>query len=183
MTGQVERLIELTNHLLYLVRLDKPGQLLARERVAAAELIAAVLDQVRSLAAQKGLQLIELAPADLTLNGSLDHLIRLMLILLDNAIKYTPAGGTITVSASQQGHEVCIAVADDGPGIPPEHLPHLFDRFYRVDSARGRQNGGGSGLGLAIAREIVAAHEGEITVASEVGRGTVFTVTLPAESA
>jgi signal transduction histidine kinase len=177
------QLTDLANQLMYLRRYDPERSItLDREKIAAAEFLGAIVEQVEPLAQQKGQQLVEKVPADLQIQGSLDQLIRLFLILLDNAIKYTPAGGTITVSACQRGSQVQIAVTDDGPGIAAEHLPHLFERFYRVDSARGRQDGGGSGLGLAIAQEIVTAHDGEIKVASELGRGTVFTVSLPLDS-
>jgi signal transduction histidine kinase len=98
-------------------------------------------------------------------------------ILLDNAIKYTPEGGSVSVSARSAGVSVELAVRDTGVGIDAAHLPHIFDRFYRADTARGA---GGSGLGLAIARQIVERHGGGIAVASRVGEGTTFTITLPA---
>ena len=178
------QLMDLSNQLMYLRRFDPERPVvLDGERIAAPEFIGAILEQVEPLAQQKGQRLVDKVPADLHIQGSLDQLIRLFLILLDNAIKYTPAGGTITVSARRQGSQIHLTVADDGPGIAAEHLPHLFERFYRVDSARSRQDGGGSGLGLAIAQEIVAAHGGSITVSSEVGRGTLFTVSLPAGEA
>jgi len=106
--------------------------------------------------------------------------VRHMLInLLDNALRYTSSGGTVTVSIEEVGNTVVIAVQDTGPGIAPEHLPHLFERFYRAESARDRESGG-VGLGLAIVKEIAEAHGGTVRVASEVGKGSVFTVTLPA---
>ncbi|MBX5436085.1 MAG: HAMP domain-containing protein [Alicyclobacillaceae bacterium] len=99
--------------------------------------------------------------------------------LVGNAIRYTPAGGRVTVVVREERGEVQIAVEDTGPGISEEHLPHLFDRFYRVEEARSRGNGG-TGLGLAIAKEFVEAHKGRIEVKSQVGAGTVFTVFVPA---
>lgn len=99
-------------------------------------------------------------------------------ILLDNAVKYTPEGGSVTASVSQSGDDAVLAVQDTGVGIDARHLPHIFDRFYRADEARST---GGSGLGLAIAKQIVERHGGEITVASEPGTGSTFTVTLPVE--
>jgi two-component system sensor histidine kinase BaeS len=99
-------------------------------------------------------------------------------ILLDNAIKYTPAGGHITVRVGQDGHAAVLEVADDGPGIAAEHLPRIFDRFYRADKARSRA-AGGSGLGLTIAKLLVDAHGGELTLTSEPGAGTVAALRLP----
>jgi len=103
----------------------------------------------------------------------------LLINLLDNALRYTPKGGTVTVRLDSAGDAVTIAVKDTGPGIAPEHLPHLFERFYRVESARDRESGG-VGLGLAIVKEIAEGHGGTVRVESEVGKGSVFTVTLPA---
>jgi signal transduction histidine kinase len=98
--------------------------------------------------------------------------------LIDNALRHTPQGGTITVRGEATEANVIMTVGDDGQGIAPEHLPHVFDRFYRADPARSRTEGG-TGLGLAIARQIVQAHDGCITVQSEPGRGATFAVRLP----
>jgi len=98
--------------------------------------------------------------------------------VIENAVKYTPVGGSITVTVSQTSNEARFIVADTGPGIPPEHLPHIFDRFYRMDGSRNRDQGG-FGLGLAIAQHITHLHDGEITVSSQVGIGTQFSVILP----
>ena len=99
--------------------------------------------------------------------------------LLNNALRHTPANGTITISLIQKGDEACLVVEDTGEGIAPEHLPHLFDRFYRVDGSRSRDSGG-SGLGLAIAKAIVEAHKGQISVHSDgYNRGSKFTICLP----
>jgi signal transduction histidine kinase len=100
--------------------------------------------------------------------------------LLANALRHTPAQGRITVRAESDSSTVALSVQDTGEGIPPEHLPYVFDRFYRTDPARTRDRGG-AGLGLAIARAIVEAHDGQITVASEgaPGRGSTFTIQLP----
>jgi signal transduction histidine kinase len=102
--------------------------------------------------------------------------------LLDNAVKYTPEGGSIRISAWQEGDSVCLSVADTGVGIPEEDLPHVFERFYRADKARSRRLGG-TGLGLAIVREIVAAHGGRVSVTSSVGQGSTFTVEMPVAGA
>jgi len=111
--------------------------------------------------------------------GDPDRLKQLMLILLDNAVKYTPPDGHIWVWMRPVGQLVEVRVADDGPGIPADRLPHLFERFYRGGTpARGRDDGG-AGLGLAIAQEIAQTFEGTISVESSVGHGTAFVVRFP----
>src|SRR5262249_30402983 len=107
-----------------------------------------------------------------------DHLSRVFANLLENAIRHTPAEGAITICARATDDAVVVRVRDTGEGIPPEHLPHVCERFYRVDAARTRKSGG-TGLGLAICQSIVQAHGGSLTIESEVGEGTVVTVTLP----
>jgi signal transduction histidine kinase len=97
--------------------------------------------------------------------------------LLDNALRYTPAGGRIVLTLMRDERAARVSVADSGPGIPAHALPNLFERFYTADPARA---GRGAGLGLAIAREIALAHGGDLTVVSEAGRGSRFTLTLPA---
>jgi len=114
---------------------------------------------------------------DLWTRGSASRLERMLRNLVDNAIKYTTEGGTITLSLFRDGDWACLEVADTGIGIAPEHLPHIFDRFYRVDESRTR-GGGGSGLGLAIAKNIVEQHGGRISVVSQPGKGSRFTVWL-----
>jgi signal transduction histidine kinase len=111
----------------------------------------------------------------------MDLLIRLFLNLLDNAIKYTPVNGRVTISAGQQKSELHVTITDTGPGIAAEHLPHLFERFYRIENARSRldTDGGGAGLGLAIAYEIARAHGGRLHAASQPGEGTTFTAVFP----
>ena len=103
-----------------------------------------------------------------------------MVNLVDNALKYSPPGSPVVVACSGDAGRVHIAVTDGGPGIASEHLPRVFERFYRVDKARSR-NLGGTGLGLAIVKHIAQAHRGQVTVASEVGKGSTFTITLPRE--
>ena len=110
--------------------------------------------------------------------GDPDHLRRVFLNLLENALRHTPAEGCIILAAERKEDQVVFTVTDTGEGIPAEHLPHVLERFYRVDAAR-RRGAGGCGLGLAIALSIVQAHDGILTLASEVGQGTVATVTLP----
>ncbi|MCL6452933.1 MAG: HAMP domain-containing protein [Alicyclobacillus sp.] len=110
-----------------------------------------------------------------------DRITQVFVNLLGNAVRYTPDGGSVTVTARIEAGDVRVDVSDTGPGIDPEHLPHVFDRFYRADEDRSRQKGG-TGLGLAIAKEFVEAHQGRISVASKVGEGTTFTVWLPTKA-
>jgi signal transduction histidine kinase len=118
-------------------------------------------------------------PGDIpTVEGDAAALLQVFSNLLGNASRHTPADGEIIVTAEERGGEVVVTVTDTGEGIPPEHLPHIFERFYRVDSARSRGQGG-TGLGLAICQSIVQAHRGSITIESVVGQGTVVHLTLP----
>ena len=135
-------------------------------------LLSDVVDSLRPLADSKGLALTCDLPPTLPFSGDMDALIRLFVNLLDNAIKYTERG-SVSLSARQEENTICATVSDTGIGIPAEHIPHIFERFYRVESAR---SSGGAGLGLAIAQQIVQAHRGEINAASKVGEGTTITV-------
>ena len=183
MEGQVDRLIRLSNDLLFMARLDQSQFQLQREPIALTDLLGAVGDQVRPLADTKHITLDESIPKGLIISGDLDLLIRLFLNLLDNAVKYTLENGRIIIAAQQIETKISISITDTGPGIPAEHLPHLFERFYRVEADRSRSSRthykGGAGLGLAIAYEIARTHDGTIIVHSELGKGTTFVVQLP----
>jgi heavy metal sensor kinase len=170
-----ERLIRLVNSLLYLAKLDTAPLQAETETVDLAELLTLVGDQMYILAEKKPITLTCQIPPLPPISGNRDHLIRLFLNLLENAIKYTPAGGTVTLTADHRDGVIHVCIRDTGSGIAPEHLPHLFERFYRVKDGTTH----GTGLGLAIAHSIAREHRGDITVTSEVGRGSIFTVTLP----
>ncbi len=114
-----------------------------------------------------------------TLTGDGDRLAQVFTNLVDNALKYTPANGQVILSAANAGAEMEISIADSGIGVPKEALPRLFDRFYQVDGSRAGGEGHGAGLGLAIVKEIVEAHNGKISVRSQVGHGTTFVIHLP----
>jgi signal transduction histidine kinase len=172
-----ERLLAIVNNLLDLARLQqRQGQVDLRPEPPD-ELLQAVADAVRPRIEDKGLELVVDVPHDLPavpadaprLRHALDN-------LLDNAVTYTDRGGRITLAAALVGDQLVFSVADTGQGIPPEHLGHVFERFFRVP---GQSRGGGTGLGLAIAREIVVAHGGTISCDSHAGAGTVFRITLP----
>jgi signal transduction histidine kinase len=151
-------------------RADEPLDLPALVRDAA--------ETMRPLAEEKGLRLRVEGTGPVEVRGDAARLRQVLYNLLDNAIKYTPAGGEVEVHAGERDGAAAVTVRDTGVGIPVEHLPRVFDRFYRVDKARSREQGG-TGLGLSIARSIVIAHGGTIDLESTPGGGTTCTVTLP----
>lgn len=171
-----DRLGRLVADLLTLARAGEGRLQLALTDVDLSAVAAALAREFEPLAAAKGLALYaEIAP-DVHVRGDADRLRQLGVILLDNAVRYTRAG-SVTLRLTG-GHGAVLSVADTGPGITPEHLPYIFERFYRADSARSPEQGG-TGLGLAIAHWIVAAHGGHIEVTSAPGRGSTFSVRLP----
>ena len=118
-------------------------------------------------------------PDDLPpIDGDPERVHQVLFNLVDNAVRFTPAGGEVTVSAHRSNGSIEVSVSDTGVGIPSEHLPRLFERFYRADPARSRDDGG-TGIGLAIARSVVEAHGGHIRAESELGQGSTFTFDLP----
>ncbi len=178
LADDVDRLARLSGDLLLLARLDDGELRPEPEPVRLDDLLASVVERMRDLAEVRGLTLhCDPAPA-LIVAGDLSQLSRLFLNLLDNALKFTPAHGVITVHLTADATWALVTVADTGPGIAPEHLPLLGRRFYRgaADRARGA---GGSGLGLAIAGEIARAHGGALVLHSVLGQGTTATVQLP----
>jgi heavy metal sensor kinase len=177
---EVDRLIRLSTDLLFLARLDQRRLPWQPGRVEFSHLLQAIVEQVEPLAESKGLTLVAEIPPDISIHGDADHLIRLFLNLLANAVRYTPSGGRVAVLAQDTRGRVRVSISDSGPGISPEHLPHLFERFYRTESARSREDGG-AGLGLAIAYEIARWHGGTLEVESAPGHGTTFRVQLPAQ--
>jgi two-component system sensor histidine kinase BaeS len=144
-----------------------------------AEVVAEVAPALQALADTAAVTLSITPSGPAWVRGNASMLFRVIFNLGENAIKYTPAGAGATIALSQSGNEVVLEVRDTGPGIPPADLPHIFDRFYRADRARGR---GGVGLGLALVRSIVALHGGRITVESTPGAGSCFRVVLPASA-
>jgi heavy metal sensor kinase len=175
---ECERLTRLTDQLLTLCREDAGTKRPPGEPVDLGRLVGDVVETIRPLAEAKQLQLGSSRNGLLTIRGDEARLRQVFYNLLDNAIKYTPPGGRITVQLDQGEGAAVVRVCDTGIGIPPDHLPHVFDRFYRVDRSRSREQGG-TGLGLSIAQSIVAAHGGTIHLDSAPGQGTTCTVILP----
>jgi signal transduction histidine kinase len=152
---------------------------LIKQPQATPAIIEQAIISFKSQAANKGLSLRIEIPDGLPLVNIDSHRIGQVLHnLIANAVTHTPQGGTITVSAKKAGNFIEISVTDTGEGIPPEELPNIFERFYRVDRSRSRRTGG-SGLGLTIAKRLVEAHDGRITAISELGKGSIFSFTLP----
>jgi heavy metal sensor kinase len=175
---EVDRMIRLVGSLFTLARADAGQIPIAREPVNLGDLVASAVEQVRRSAEQKELTLsVQRGPTTI-LRADEDLLLQLLLNLLDNAIKYSPAAGSVTVGWSADAERVKLWVRDTGVGIPAEHVPRIFDRFYRVDKARSRAEGG-AGLGLSICRWIVEAHGGSISVESVPRQGATLTVVLP----
>jgi heavy metal sensor kinase len=179
---EIERLSRLAEQLLFLCREDAGLVPQSRQTVRLDELIHEVADHMRVVAAEKRQTITVDNRTHCPVAGDDHQLRRLLANLLDNAIKYTSTGGAITVNSECLSEQVRVVVADNGSGIAADHLPHIFDRFYRVDPARGRETIDGIGLGLAICRSIVDAHGGTIDVESTVGRGTQVSFTLPVDT-
>jgi heavy metal sensor kinase len=175
----LERNSDLVERLMLLARADSGDRILQHEPVELDLILASVCEQGAMLSAAKNLRFsAELSPELLPIEGDSDFLERLLLILIDNAVKYTPPRGQIVISSHIEAGFAIVSVRDSGIGISEADLPHLFERFYRVDKARSRESGG-VGLGLAIGRWIARAHRGEIEVESALGTGSVFRVRLP----
>jgi two-component system OmpR family sensor kinase len=173
--GETDRMARLVNDLLLLAQADA-GVTLERVPVELDTLLLDVYRQARVIADGVAVSLGHEDQA--VVLGDADRLKQLLLNLVENAIKYTPKGGQVTLSLYREDSWVRLEVADTGIGIPPDDLPHIFERFYRVDKARSREKGG-TGLGLSIAHWITQAHGGRISVESQVGEGTTFTIWLP----
>jgi two-component system, OmpR family, sensor kinase len=172
-----KRMYELIESLLTLAKVDSDADM-EREVVALDQVSREHVEEIRPLAAEKQIEIhADLAPAECKAHGG--HVTQILTNLLTNAVNYCRAGDHIYVSTHRQNGHAVVKVADTGPGISAEHLPHLFERFYRADASRNRRTGG-AGLGLAICRALAEAHGGSITVKSEVERGTTFELMLPA---
>ncbi len=175
-TREVSHLDNLIQNLLLLSRADAGKLTLALQPVA----VATVFDDVRQAwetrCAAQGVRL-EVRPASAVVRADPTYLRQMLIALMDNAVRHTPSGGTITLEAAPEGQRVRLVVRDTGEGIAPEHLPRVFERFYQADTAHSRK--GSSGLGLSIVKALVEAMQGEVKLQSAVGRGTEVSLLLP----
>lgn len=178
--AETDHTSRLVDDLLLLSRLDAGRLTLTHGQVDLDGLLDDVGRTLGRLADERGVRL-SVTPMPLRITGDATRVRQVLLILIDNALRYTPKGGEIRVSAQPQGRSVCVRVSDTGPGVDAEHLPRLFERFYRADPARSDKSGG-AGLGLAIAKALVEAQHGQIGVDSQPGRGASFWFSLPASA-
>ena len=175
---EVHRLTRIVENLFALSRLDAGLAAVATSHFDLAKLAATTAEQMCLLAEDKGVTITCQTPEPVFLEGDQGRFKQVIVNLLDNAIKYTPAGGRVTLAVRERDNEAVCEVADNGMGIPAEALPRVFERFYRVDAARNREFGG-AGIGLSIVQAICAAHNGRVEVESTEGRGSCFRVRLP----
>jgi signal transduction histidine kinase len=175
---EVARLEHLVSGLLVLSRLDAGDARREWYDIDLAALSASTAEQMRLMAEDRGIQLQTSGLEPLVVRGDRGRLKQVIVNLLDNAIRFTPRGGAVALRTFREGSDELLEVRDTGVGIPPAALPHLFERFYRVDEARSRDEGG-AGLGLSIAESICAAHGARLEVDSELGLGSRFRLRFP----
>lgn len=182
---EIYRTTEMVENLLTLARADEGRATLAVEPCDLRDLVSEASETAGMLGEEPGIEIrTELPPAPVVVGVDRSRIRQLLLNLVTNAMKFTPSGGKVSLALVDQGDSAALIVGDNGIGISAADLPHIFDRFYRVDTARSRTGTHpGSGLGLAITKWIAEAHGGQITVQSRPGRGAVFTVSLPKEPA
>lgn len=175
--SETERMAKLTNDLLYLTEMEHSRPDLIQTTFNISEAVENIVLTMEAVMFEKDIRLEYTVEPKLTVHGNREQIIQVVLILLDNAIKYSQPKGMVEVSLAKQHNDVVLAVTNSGEGIAPEHLERIFDRFYRTDASRNRKQGG-YGLGLAIARSIVRQHKGEIYAKSVLGEGATFYVKL-----
>jgi signal transduction histidine kinase len=176
--NETDYMNHLVDDLLLLSRLDAQRLQLAREIISVSELVAETVRQMEKLGQDKGITL-SMDTVKGNIIGDRARVRQVLLILLDNALRFTPANGTIRISAQPSGKFIEVVVADSGPGIPPEHLPHLFERFYQVRT-NATNDSRSNGLGLSIAKGLIEAQHGTIHIKSTTGKGTHVHLLLPA---
>lgn len=177
---EAARLNRMVEELLDLARIESGRWNMTRHTLQTEDILGVVKERISPRAEAKDIQLEVLTMPLPPIAGDGDRLVQVFTNLADNAIKHTPEGGKVTLRAAYLNAGVQVQVSDTGEGIPPEDLPRIFDRFYQVDKSRQRGPREGAGLGLTIARGIIEAHGGTVKAESEIGRGTTFTVWLPA---
>ncbi len=183
LSSNLEELAKLTNlseNLLQLARGETVAKVEATVNLA--EVVRAATEQTSSLAKAKKIIVTNRSEANLLVRGDSETLTQALVVLLDNAIKYSSTGRRVTVRLKKVDRLATVTVQDQGIGIKSSEVPRLFERFYRTDQARHKPTVGGYGLGLAIAKQIIDAHHGQITAKSRLGHGSTFTLTLPRQS-
>ncbi len=176
---EIDRLSAIISDLLTLVKMDSKEMPLTKEPLTLADLCGEARRLLIPMAEKKKQTILLEIGDPCAMNGDRSKLTQVVYNLVENAVKYVQEGGEIRVSLVKSGREAVLTVADNGPGIPRDSLPHIFDRFYRVDKARSRSEVGGTGLGLSIVQQFVNLHGGVIRAESEEGKGSRFIVTLP----
>jgi len=172
---EIESLETLTNNLLTLASLEENGQKLNFQKVDIKNIVDSTYQKILPLGLEKKIK-IKIESSGGKIFGDEESLKKMILIFLDNAVKYTPEGGKIWLKTWQEKGKLILEIKDTGIGISEADLPHIFERFYRADKARAK---GGFGLGLALAKRIIELHHGSVKVVSRVGKGTTFTIMLP----
>jgi two-component system phosphate regulon sensor histidine kinase PhoR len=185
MRGQARRMTRLIDDLLSLSRIEMRLHLPPASAIDLKTVVVPMIETLKPLAAENGVTIAaDLGAGSFRVLGDRDELLRVVENLIENAVKYGDTGERVDVSLSRvdapdgRGRQVVLEVRDHGPGIAPEHLPRLTERFYRADAAQSRQKGG-TGLGLAIVKHIVNRHRGQLAIESELGQGAAFKVVLP----
>lgn len=174
----VDSLQFLSNNLLGLAHYQENGRSLTFQEIDFAEIINKTSKQTLPLARKKEIE-IELEVENCFIEGGKESLEQMMLVFLDNAVKYTSNKGKVTIKTKSDGKYLFIEVKDTGIGITKEDIPHIFDRFYRVDQSRSKSKAAGFGLGLSLAKKIIEIHKGTVEISSILGKGTTFTIKLP----
>ncbi|MEI2282875.1 HAMP domain-containing sensor histidine kinase [Paenibacillus polysaccharolyticus] len=175
--SETERMSGLTNDLLYLTQMEDSRSTLIHTRFNMSEAVESIILPMEAVIFEKNISLDYSIDPDLMVHGNPEQIKQVVLILLDNAVKYSGPTGAVNIILQKQNHDVMLTISNTGEGIAPEHLERIFDRFYRTDASRARKHGG-HGLGLAIAKSIVEQHKGEIYAKSVVGEGATFYVRL-----
>ncbi|WP_339167687.1 HAMP domain-containing sensor histidine kinase [Paenibacillus sp. FSL R5-0341] len=175
--SETERMTGLTNDLLYLTQMDDSRSTMIHAKFNMSDAVESIILPMEAVIFEKNISLDYNIEPNLMVHGNSEQIKQVILILLDNAVKYSGPKGSVNVTLQRQNNDVMLAVSNTGDGIAPEHLDRIFDRFYRTDSSRARKHGG-HGLGLAIARSIVDQHKGEVYARSVVGEGATFYVRL-----
>ena len=181
--SNTQRMQRIVDELLDLSRIESGHWRPNPQRVRLADVATEIFARVGAPARSKGVSLTtNIGSGSETVYADRTALEQILLNLVENALRYTGGGGQITIQTQHAEHGTALMVKDTGSGIPPEHLPRIFERFYRADAGRSRESGG-TGLGLAIAKHIVLAHDGSIWAHSELNHGSTFSFTLPVGSA